>query len=219
MPTAWQMLMKKLNPDPPQSKLVLNPLNARIGSSVQLDVLDFRQHTFFVKKIREISRLIGKENYQLVDYQLLARPLGKEDDVEAFLRLIPLPKASAKGDLSHHCILLKKYDELVFDQGFRDLLDDSEFVTEVDGKETGRYWRINDLKTPYKCTVKTVDEKNEKGTSVDSMGCLLWDYWREHPDEAGQPTKEYLFVEMEEENGYFTILLGEEINAQNVTVA
>jgi hypothetical protein len=217
MPTAWQMLMKKLHPDPPQSKLVLNPFNARIGSSVQLDVLDFREHTFFVKSIREINRPIGTENYQLVDYQLLARPVDKED-VEAYLRLIPVEKTGNKKDLTHHCILLKKYDELGFDQGFRDLLDDPEFVTEVDGVETGRYWRINDLKTPYKCTLKVIDEKNEKATSVSTIGCLLWDYWRDHPDEAGQPTKEYLFVEMEEDNGYFTILLGEEINAENVTV-
>jgi len=216
MPTAWQMLMKKLHPDPLQSKLVLNPLGARIGSSVQLDVLDFRQYTFVVKSIREISRQIDTEVYQLVDYQLLAGP-GDKEDVEAYLRLIP-QEAGGKQDLTHHCLLLKKYDELAFDQKFRDLLDDPEFVTQVDGAETGRYWRINDLKTPYKCTVKAIDEKNEKSSSVAGRSYLLWDFWRDHPDEAGQQTKEFLFVEMDEDNGWFTILLGEEINAQNVTV-
>ena len=187
------------------------------AAASQLDVLDFRQFTFTVKAIREINRPIGTENYQMVDYQLLAQSANNED-VEVCLRLIPAQKAGGKQDLTHHCVLLKKYDELGFDQKFRDLLDDPEFVTEVDGAETGRYWRINDLKTPYKCTVKTIDSSNEKASSVAGRSYLLWDYWREHPDEAGQQTKEYLYIEMEEDNGYFTILLGEEINAQNVTV-
>lgn len=219
MPTAWQLLMKKLQtPEPPQTKKVLNPFNARIGSSVHLDVIDFSDKTFFVKEIREVSRWIGTENYKFTDYQLLARPI-RGDDVWVYLRLMPVQNADKHSDLTHNCLFLQKYDELAFNQDFRNLLDDPEFITNQDGQETGHYWRINDVKLPYDCQVKTITADNEKSETIDNITeTVLWDYWREYPDEAKQITKGYFYVEMDKENGYFTMLVGEEISPERVNV-
>jgi hypothetical protein len=217
MPTAWQLLMKKLHPDPPQSKHVLNPFQAGIGASVELDKLDWRGKTFLVKEIREVSRPMETGDYKFVDYTLVCRAVGK-DDVWVRLRLIPIEGADKHSDMTHNCLILSKYDEIKFDQAFRDLLNDPEFSTQQDGVETGHFWRINDCKAPYDCSVKVVDEGNDKQASVPSSAFLLWDYWREHPDEAGQPTKEYLFVEMEKDNGFFTLWRGEDIDPQRVSV-
>jgi hypothetical protein len=220
MPTAWQLLMRKLNPEKPKSSKVQNPFSAKIGSSVVFDVLDYRDMTFFVKEIKEVTRTIGTQQFQFVDYSLLARPLGK-DDVLVKLRLMPVFNAQ-KGhvDLTHNVLLLSKYDELPFNQGLRDLLNGEDFITQQDGVETGKYWRINDVKNSYHASLKIVNEENDKNPDALFLtdGIEYWDYWREHPDESGQPVKEYLFVEMETDNGYFTIWKGEEINANRVDV-
>jgi hypothetical protein len=213
MPTLWEMLKKKVSPPVAKSKQIDNPLHAKIGSSVQFDVLDYRDMTFFVKEIHAVERNINGENHPFSDYMLLARPLG-QDDIEAKLRLVP-----TTGDQTHSTLLLRKHDSLPFQQDFRDILNEEEFATNEDGVETGRYWRIVEGVGSYKTTAKIVTDKNEN--TEDPFGKLsveYWDYWREFKDEAGADTKEYLFVEMEKENGFFTIWKGLEINAQRVDI-
>lgn len=221
MPTAWQLLMRKLNPEKPKSSKVQNPFFAKIGSSVLLDVMDYRDMTFFVKEIKEVTRTIGTQQFPFVDYSLLSRPLGK-DDVFIKLRLMPIVNAQ-KGhvDLTHNVLLLSKYDEMPFNQGLRDTLNANDFVvSDNQGVEIAKYWRINDVKNSYHASLKIVNEENDNNPDAMFLrdGIEYWDYWREHPDEAGQIVKEYLFVEMETDNGYFTIWKGEEINANRVDV-
>lgn len=215
MPTLWQMLTKKFTGSPPaKTAVVSNPLKAKIGSSVQFDVLDYRDMTFFVREVREIARVVGKTNFPFVDYTLLARPLGAPD-VTVKLRLMPATTVTPGDDLTHNTILLQKFRELQFDQGFRDTLNENKF----DGVETGRFWRINDVKNGYSCTAKIINEANEKTeANYEKQDIEYWDYWREFNDEAGQPTKEFLFIEMEKDNGFFTIWKGIEINARRVDV-
>lgn len=223
MATLWQMLVRKFKgPEPLKSTQIINPLKAKIGSSVVIDVLDYRDMTFFTKEIHEVSRVIGTNNYPFTDYVLLARPIGK-DDVSVKMRLMP----SSSGDLTHNVVLLQKYDELGFDQDFRNLLDDEEFVITKEEVEVGRFWRINDVKNSYKCKLKVVNEQNENpekpvtnatSTNYDGMEIEYWDYWREFTGEADQLTKEFLFIEMDIGTGYFTLWKGIEINANSVDV-
>lgn len=219
MPTLWQMLTKSLKGAPtPKTQVVTNPLKAKIGSSVQFDVLDFRDMTFFVREVREVARYVGTKNFPFVDYTLLARPLGG-DDVLVKLRLMPVVNPQKGDDLTHNVLLLQKHDELSYNEDFKNILADNEFVIQQDGVETGRYWRINDVKGSYTTTAKIVNEENEKteGGYATEKG-EVWDYWREFKDEADQPTKEYVFIEMDSDNGYFTIWKGMEINARRVDV-
>jgi hypothetical protein len=66
MPTAWQLLMRKLNPEKPKSSKVQNPFFAKIGSSVLLDVMDYRDMTFFVKEIKEVNFLNTKNWFEIL---------------------------------------------------------------------------------------------------------------------------------------------------------
>lgn len=218
MPTLWQMLMKNFKGSSTTLKTVENPLKAKIGSSVQFDVLDYREMTFFVREIREVSRYVGTKDFPFVDYTLLARPLGG-DDVLVKLRLMPVTNPQKGDDLTHNVLLLHKHDELSYNEEFKNILADNEFVIHQDSEETGRYWRINDVKGSYATTAKIVNEENEKTENEYAIEkSEVWDYWREFNDEANQPTKEYVFVEMDSDNGYFTIWKGVEINSRRVDV-
>lgn len=223
MPTLWQMLTKSVTTKsvkgaPPPKPAVDNPLKAKIGSSVQFDVLDYRDMTFFVREVREVSRFVGGKNFPFVDYTLLARPLGG-DDVLVKLRLMPVTNPQPGDDLTHNVLLLQKHDELPFNDDFKNILADNEFVIQQDGVETGRYWRINDVKGNYDTTAKVVDETAEKTEGAyHTEKAELWDFWREFNDEAAQPTKEYVFIEMNKVDGFFTIWKGQEINSRRVDV-
>jgi hypothetical protein len=219
MPTLWQMLTKKVKGGPPpKTKVVSNPLNAKIQSSVQFDVLDYRDMTFFVQDVREMSRIISGKNFPFVDYTLLARPLGK-DDVLVRLRLMPVTNPQPGDDLTHNTILMTKWDEFGYNADFREVVSGDDFRLHQDGTEIARFWRINDVKSSYDTTAKIVNSTNEKteGSFITEL-VEYWDYWREFNDEAGLPTKEYLFVEINKEDGFTTIWKGQEINARRVDV-
>ena len=53
---------------------------------------------------------------------------------------------------------------------------------------------------------------------VEKRHCEYWDYWRDVKDEAGQSRCEFLFVEMDAENGWFQIWKGNEIDPKRVVV-
>jgi hypothetical protein len=223
MPTLWQMLTKSLKgataAPAPKTQVIANPLKAKVGSSVQFDVLDYRDMTFFVREVREVTRFVGSKNFPFVDYTLLARPLGG-DDVTVKLRLMPVTNPQPGDDLTHNVLLLTKHDELPYNDEFKNgVLAGEEFVINQDDVETGRYWRINDVKGSYEITAKIVDETNEKKDGAfTTEKAEQWDFWREFKDEADQPTKEYVYIEMNKSDGYFTIWKGQEINARRVDV-
>ena len=219
MATAFELLKRRMLGVKSKTEEIDNPLRMKIGSSVQLDVLDYREMTFFVQEVREVTQVVGSQKFPMPEYVLLARPLdGPERTIR--LRLVPVknaPKGSA--DLSHTVVLLSKYDELGWDQNFRDILNENEFVCNDNGTEVGRYWRINDVKNSWRYNVRTVDEKNDKNPDVDyyKSNYEVWDYWRSFKEGEAE-IREYLYVEMETDNKYFTIWKGEEINANSVDV-
>lgn len=217
MATLWQMLVKMFKgSEPLKSTQIINPLKAKIGSSVVIDVLDYRDITFFIKEICEVSRTIGKNNYPLIDYFLLAKQI-KDEDVLIKMRL--MPSSSSNIDLQHNVVLLQKYDELVFNQDFRNLLNDEEFIITKDDVEIGRFWRINSVKNSYKCSSKIINEVSEKSVEdTPQVKFEYWDYWREFQNEANQCNKEFLFIEMESDTGYFTLWKGIEISLGSVDV-
>ena len=45
-----------------------------------------------------------------------------------------------------------------------------------------------------------------------------WDYWREVEDAAGQPVRQFLFVEMERKDGWFELWQGEEFDPKKIVV-
>ena len=75
-----------------------------------------------------------------------------------------------------------------------------------DNKVQAEYTRINDVSSPYGAEVTTVRDvnldKHVTRDEIEKRRVEYWDYWREVNDEAGQPRREFLFVEMDGEAQY-----------------
>jgi hypothetical protein len=206
MPSVWQMLTgssKKTATAAPQK--IINPLNAKIGCSFRFDLLDWKELMFSCDEIHEVHRRVNKKDHPFVDYMLLSRPL-EGDDVEVKLRLMPVMKPT--DGLLYDVILLQKHDFLVFNQDFRDLMDEKEFFTQENGVETGQYWRVNDVTGSYSTTVKVIDRTNEKIEGFAQKSIEYWDWWRDFTMDSGVKTLEFLFVEQDKADGTFTLWKG-----------
>jgi hypothetical protein len=219
--TLWEMLMAKLHG--PVELRYYNPLKAKIGSSIMINDIDLRDYNFFIKEIRQYQRAIGGKPFFFVDYVLLARPLHG-DDIWLRLRLNPVDDPEAASGLTHTALLLRLYDEMAYDENLHKVVTDTTKKFEVveNGQVTEEYWRINDVATPYKAKLSILKDENKDGQvdeeEVEKEGLEYWDYWRDTKDEVGQPLRQYLFVEMNTDTGWFQIWRGQEIDPQKVLV-
>jgi hypothetical protein len=219
--TLWEMLLDKLQG--PAEFRYYNPLHARIGSAVTLDDVEWRDLNFFVLSIHEYRRTIGPREFFFVDYTLVARPLGR-DKVLVRLRLMPVDDPEQAAGVSHHVLLLQLDDDRPYDRGLHKVVNDGtkKFQVLEDDTVQAEYERINDVTSPYRAEVTIVRDLNlDKRVTRDEIEkrrVEYWDYWREIPDEAGQLHHEFLFVEMDGENGWFQIWKGSEIDPKRVVV-
>jgi hypothetical protein len=219
--TLWEMLLDKLRG--PLEFQYYNPLRARIGSAVTLDEVEWRDLNFFVVSIHEYKRTIGGQEFRFVDYALVARPLGG-DKILVRLRLVPVDDPDQAAGVAHHVLLLRLDDDLPYDEGLHRVVNDGtkKFQVIEDDKVQAEYTRINDVSTPYRAEVTIVRDvnldKHVTRDEIEKRRLEYWDYWREVPDEAGQPRREFLFVEMDGENGWFQIWKGSEIDPKRVVV-
>jgi hypothetical protein len=219
--TLWEMLMAKLHGS--AELHYYNPLKAKIGSSITINEIELRDYIFFINEIRQYQRTIDGKSFLFVDYVLLARPLHGED-VWVRLRLNPVSDPETAAGLTHTALLLRLYDEMAYDEGLYKVVTDTTKKFEVieNGQVTEEYWRINDVTSSYKATVCAVKDENKDGQvdeeEVEKVGLEYWDYWRETTDEVGQPLRQYLFVEMNTETGWFQIWRGQEMDPQKVLV-
>jgi hypothetical protein len=219
--TLWEMLTEKLF-GPTEFKF-FNPLKARVGNAVTIDEVEWRDFNFFIREIREYKRSIGEQNFFFVDYVLLARPLHGSD-VVVRIRLNPVDDPDRYGGLTHHVLLLRLDDEFAYTEDFQKVLTDDtgKFQVMQDGEVKEEFFRINDVKKFYKARVAVLADLNHDKTvdrdEVKSVRLEYWDYWRELKDAAGQPVKEYLFVEKDANAGWFQLWRGQEIDGRRVIV-
>jgi hypothetical protein len=173
--------------------------------------------------IHEYKRTIGGREFPFVDYALVARPLGG-DKVLVRLRLMPVDEPDEAAGVTHHVLLLRLDDDRPYDRGLHQVVGDGTktFQVREDDKVQAEYTRINDVSTPYKAEVTIVRDvnldKHVTRDEVEKRRVEYWDYGREVADEAGQPRREFLFVEMDGENGWFQIWKGGEIDPKRVVV-
>jgi hypothetical protein len=212
--TLWEMWTGK---KPPVMEY-FNPLKAKIGSAVTLNDIDLKQYDFFVKEIRQYERKIEGKQFLFADYVLSAQPL-KGDAVLRRLRVNP---TGQEGGPAHNILVLRLFDEMAYDKAFHDVVSDTTKKIEVtDNNMSQTYWRINDVEGPYKAAVSVVRAKQDGKlgeNEIETAPVEYWDYWRETPDEAGNPTVEFLFVEMDTKSGWFQLWHGGEINAERVAI-
>jgi hypothetical protein len=218
--TLWEMLVDKIQG--PIELRHYNPLRARVGGSVMINLLDLKELNFFVKEIREYRRTIGRHQFSFVDYVLLARPLGA-DDVLVRLRLVPV-ESDDPGAPTHDALLLRLDDEFAYDEAFNQVVNDTtrKFQVLQDGRVTEEFVRVNAITEPYRAEVALMRDTNHDGTvdrdEVEISRLEYWDYWREDRSEAGLPVRQYLFVEKDADTGWFQIWRGHEVDAQQVMV-
>lgn len=223
MPTLWQILTGQYKKEDVESKFY-NPLNLRIGNRVGIDTLDLESVDFSVQALKQVTRHVGNEKFLMADYSLVARPFG-QDVIQKRLRLVPLDE-HGEGKTTHSAVLFNLLAEFKYDEDFHNGLGVNTEITEGEATpeqpDPPKYWRVNDVNTPWECTIKHISDVDGDGraemSEVKDAAMTYWDFWRETPDEGGNKVIEFYIVEMNNDNGWFQVWVGREIDQHRIEV-
>jgi hypothetical protein len=216
--TLWEMLMERLRGGGNGAGIAFaNPLDLRVGAPVPVahaNGPEYADYNFTVQEIREYTRRIGGQEFRFTDYVLRGvntKTLDADDVMGPRLRAVP-NQAGA-----HDTLLLRLYDEFEFAETFLAVVKDTSGVLDVTEDKTGAkatFSRINDLRESYQAAVLVVaattpDGKGATG-KVSPAKVEYWDYWRDADISGGKTAKEFVFVEMNSDTGWFQIWRGRE---------
>ncbi len=217
--TLWEILMERLHRGSGNGQGIAfeNPLDLRVGSAVAVPYSngpELAGYDFAVQEIREYNRRIGEQTFPFTDYVLRGANTKTFLDQDALTaRLRTMPKAGA----GHDSLLLRLYDEFGFAEEFLDVLKDTSGVFEAKDDQTGAndsFSRPNDLRDSYEASVLVIAATNPDGKAVPGKASALkleyWDYWRDIDIGQGNKAKEFLFVEMNSDTGWFQLWRGRE---------
>ena len=215
--TLWEMLQDRLRGSNGAGLAFANPLDLRVGSPVPMAFAngpDLMDYDFTVQEIREYVRRINEQEFRFTDY-LLRGVNRKSFDADATLaaRLRSVPNSAG----SHDTLLLRLYDEFGFAEEFLAVLKDTTGIFETTEDASGvcdTFTRINDLRVSYEAVVLVVGATTPDGKAASaktsSMKLEYWDYWRDVDIGGGKTAKEFVFVEMNSDTGWFQIWRGRE---------
>jgi len=137
--------------------------------------------------------------------------MDANDKMTARVRVVP---NQAGGNDS---VLLRLYDEFEFSEDFLAVVKDTTGLFKITEDKTGEettYSRINDLRQSYEAAVMVVAETTADGKGapgkVSPAKIEYWDYWRDAEIGDGKTAKEFVFVEMDSDKGWFQIWIGRE---------
>jgi len=216
--TLWEMLMDRLHGGSNGAGIAFaNPLDLRIGSAVTVPYAngpEFAKCDFAAQEIREYTRRILGQDYRFTDYVLRgvnAKSPDADDTLLVRLRVVP-NQAGA-----HDSLLLRLYDEFAFAEDFLGVVKDTTGLFKVTDDQSGAettFARINDLRESYQAAVLVVSETTPDGKAatgkVAPAKLEYWDYWRDADIGGGKTAKEFIFVEMNSDTGWFQIWRGRE---------
>ncbi len=214
--TLWEMLTQR-SKQTAAPVAFANPLDLRIGAGALVSHVngpEFDGYDFTVNEIREYVRRINNQEFGFTDYVLKginSKTFDSADEVITHLRVVPNPQGTKDA------VFLRLYDEFAFAEDFLGVLKDTTGVFEITDDKTGEqetYTRINDLKDSYEAilliiTATTEDGKAPLGTT-QSTKLEYWDYWREMDIGGGKTARQFIFVEMNSDTGWFQIWRGTE---------
>lgn len=208
-----------------EEEKIFNPLGVKVGSAMSISDIDLRGLEFFVREIHELRANINGDEYKFADYDLLARPLGK-DDVAVRLRV--MPEDNPDSLCTHRTIVLGLMDEFGYDEGFEEnVLKDDTGIFQIDpddrNPEPVQYWRPgeegNFLLDSYSFRGKRLRDSDGDGSveegEVGRFAIDSWDYSRA-TDIDGVDTEEFLFVEKDTETGWFQLWRGPTLNPEQI---
>ncbi|MGO8930959.1 MAG: hypothetical protein ACLQU3_29230 [Limisphaerales bacterium] len=216
--TLWEMLQERLRGSSNGAGIAFaNPLDLRVGSAVVVAYAngpEFTDYNFSVEEIREYNRRIEGQEFRFTDYVLRGvntKSPDADDTLAARLRVMP-NQAGA-----HDALLLRLYDEFAFAEDFLGVVKDTTGRFKVTDDKTGAettFARINDLRESYQAAVLVVSETTPDGKGatgkVSPAKIEYWDYWRDADIGGGKTAKEFIFVEMNSDTGWFQIWRGRE---------
>jgi hypothetical protein len=216
--TLWEMLMDRVHGSGSGNGSGIpfyNPLDLRVGSALNIPYsngAEFANYDFQVKEIREYTRRIGEQDFRFTDYWLSGtntKSFSAEDMLQARVRSVP----NAAG--AFDSLLLKLNDEFAFAEDFLQVVKDDSGIFEVTDDESGKketFHRINDLKTSYEAVVLAISETTSEGKAASgktkAVKLEYWDYWRDADLGGGKTAKDFVFVELNSDTGWFRIWRG-----------
>jgi len=216
--TLWEMFTERIRGGGNGAGIAFyNPLDLRVRSAVNVPFAngpELADYEFEVQEIREFNRRIGGQDYRFTDYVLRGvnkKTFDANDVIPARLRAVP-NTAGAHDDL-----LLRLYDEFAFSEDFLAVVKDTTGVFETTDEKSGTtdtYTRINEVQGSYEAAVLVVSETTPDGNAATGKTAATkleyWDYWRDVDIGAGKTAKEFVFVEMNSDTGWFQIWRGRE---------
>ena len=216
--TLWEMLLERLHGGGNGAGIAFaNPLDLRVGSPVAVAYAngpEFGDYNFTVQEMREYTRRIESREFRFTDYVLRGvstKSPDADDTLTARLRVVP-NQAGA-----NDALLLRLYDEFAFAEDFLGVVKDTTGLFKVTDDKSGAeetFSRINDLRESYQAAVLVVSETTTDGKGatgkVSPVKVEYWDYWRDADIGGGQTAKEFVFVELNSDTGWFQIWRGRE---------
>jgi hypothetical protein len=216
--TLWEMLVDRLHKSGNGAGIpFFNPLDSRIGAAQTIAYAngpEFENFDFTIQEIREYTRRIGTQDFRFSDYVLRGvstKSFEAKDALTARIRVVP-NQAGASDSL-----LLRVYDEFAFSEDFLGVVNDTTGVFEINDDDSGEKFtfnRINDLKESYHAAVLVVGASTPDGKAMIGKSSPVkieyWDYWRDADIGPGKTAKEFVFVEMNSDTGWFQIWRGRE---------
>ncbi len=218
--TLWEMLQARIHGQNHLNGSAIafaNPLDLRAGSPLRMAFAngpEFADYDFTVQEIREYTRRISGQDFTFTDYVLRGvnkKTFDADQGMTARVRVVP-NQAGA-----HDALLLRLADEFAFAEDFLAVVKDDTGIFETKDDESGAaetFTRINDLRSPYEAAVLVVAETTADGKAPPSKTTIVkleyWDYWRDAAIGGGKTAKEFLFVEMNSDTGWFQIWRGRE---------
>ena len=216
--TLWEMLLERLHGGGNGTGIAFaNPLDLRVGSAVAVAYAngpEFADYNFAAQEIREYTRRIEGQEFRFTDYVLRGvntKSPDADDTLAARLRVVP-NQAGA-----HDSLLLRLYDEFEFAEDFLGVVKDTTGLFKMTDDKSGAeetFSRINDLRESYQAAVMVVTETTPDGKGATGKASPVkveyWDYWRDADIGGSKTAKEFVFVEMNSDTGWFQIWRGRE---------
>jgi hypothetical protein len=219
--TLWEMLTERLHGSGNGAGIAFaNPLDLRVGSPLAVAYAngpEFTDYNFTVQEIREYTRRIQGQDFRFADY-VLRGVNAKSPDADDVLmtRVRVVPNQAGAND----ALLLRIYDEFEFAEDFLAVVKDTTGLFKVTDDKSGAeatYSRINDVRDSYQAAVLVVSETTPDGKGAPGKASAAkveyWDYWRDADIGASKTAKEFVFVEMNSDTGWFQIWRGREFFA------
>jgi hypothetical protein len=217
--TLWEMLMARIHGSGGNGAGIAfwNPLDLRVNSAVSVAYANgpqFADRNFTVQEIREYARRIGEQDFRFTDYVLRGistKSFEASEALDVKIRTVPNQVGN------HDSLLLVLDDEFAFSEDFLAVVNDDTGLFEVTDDKSGEkvtFSRINDLRHSYQAAVLRITENTNDGKAapakVSPLKIEYWDYWRDAEIVTGKTAKDFLFLEMNSETGWFQIWRGRE---------